>query len=283
MINKKIIKIAFRLFIPIGLFFLLSELVSYLVMFGYAIGSGIIENKDWFRSREIYDFVQRYSLYISMLVDAVMIPIFFMMFRNDQKKRKEAGIGDTASATLYDFIVIFVLGFLAAIGINGVVAISGIAVLSDKYEAVQQMVYSGTVFVEIVAAAVLAPLVEELLFRGLIQRRLREYVSNKWFVIIISAFVFGFAHGNLVQFVYAFIIGMMLAYVYDKYGTIWASIVLHLGANLISVLLTEFLPERYFTVINVLVATVLGLLGTYLCMKYIIKSHSTYATNDDVE
>lgn len=68
---------------------------------------------------------------------------------------------------------------------------------------------------EIVSAVIAAPLLEELLFRGMIYKRLRDLCSAKTAILVSAAF-FGIFHGNLVQFVYAFIIGIMLAFVYEK-------------------------------------------------------------------
>ena len=61
--------------------------------------------------------------------------------------------------------------------------------------------------------------------------------------MLISSAIFGIIHGNLVQFIYAFLIGMILSFVYEKFKNIWAPIILHAGANLLSVLLTMLLGE----------------------------------------
>ena len=51
--------------------------------------------------------------------------------------------------------------------------------------------------------------------------------------------LFGFSHGNLVQFLYAMGLGMLLAYVCEKYGSLKAPILLHVTANLTSLIITE--------------------------------------------
>ena len=49
---------------------------------------------------------------------------------------------------------------------------------------------------------------------------------------------------NLVQMLYGFILGMMLSYLYEKYGSIKAPIAAHMAMNLLSILATEFkLPD----------------------------------------
>lgn len=123
---------------------------------------------------------------------------------------------------------------------------------------------------EIVSAVIAAPILEELLFRGMIYRRLRDFCNAK-LAIIISAVFFGVFHGNLVQFVYAFIIGLMLAYVYEKMKTIWAPIVFHVGANLLSVLITELIPQSFLNVPVIISAMAVCLALTVFLLNYVYK------------
>ena len=79
-------------------------------------------------------------------------------------------------------------------------------------------------------AGILAPITEEILFRGLIQRSLLPF--GKKFAILLSAFSFGLYHGNLIQTPYAFAVGLVLGYVAAEYNVIWA-MVLHMINNLV--------------------------------------------------
>lgn len=93
-------------------------------------------------------------------------------------------------------------------------------------------------------SAILAPISEEILFRGLIQRTLMPY--GKKFAIFCSAVAFGLFHGNLLQAPYAFLVGLVLGYTAAEYSIAWA-MVLHMINNLViaDVLtrLTSGLPE----------------------------------------
>lgn len=57
--------------------------------------------------------------------------------------------------------------------------------------------------------------------------------------ILFSAVIFAIIHGNIVQFLYALVFGLLLSYVYESFESIKAPIILHASANLGSVLLTE--------------------------------------------
>ena len=79
-------------------------------------------------------------------------------------------------------------------------------------------------------AGILAPITEEILFRGLIQRSMLPF--GKKFAIFVSSFTFGLFHGNLIQTPYAFVVGLVLGYVAAEYNILWA-MVLHMINNLL--------------------------------------------------
>lgn len=75
-----------------------------------------------------------------------------------------------------------------------------------------------------------APVVEEILFRGVILRGLMPY--GKRFAVVMSALFFGLFHGNIVQSPYAFAVGLVLGYTAVEYSIFWA-MVLHMVNNLV--------------------------------------------------
>ena len=81
-------------------------------------------------------------------------------------------------------------------------------------------------------ASVCAPITEEILFRGYVQRTLQPY--GKKFAIFGSALLFGLFHGNLIQTPYAFMVGLVLGYVAAEYNVVWA-MVLHMVNNMVVV------------------------------------------------
>ncbi|MDO5400858.1 MAG: type II CAAX endopeptidase family protein [Eubacteriales bacterium] len=79
-------------------------------------------------------------------------------------------------------------------------------------------------------ASILAPVAEEVLFRGLVLRSLQPY--GRRFAILGSAFLFGMYHGNLMQTPYAFLVGLIFGYVTVNYS-LWWSVALHAFNNLV--------------------------------------------------
>jgi membrane protease YdiL (CAAX protease family) len=82
----------------------------------------------------------------------------------------------------------------------------------------------------VVTVCVLAPFLEEMLFRGIILRSfLQQYGRQRAFVY--SAALFGLAHLNIYQFTIAFLGGILLAWLYERTRSLWPCILLHGAYN----------------------------------------------------
>ena len=113
-------------------------------------------------------------------------------------------------------------------------------------------------------AAVGAPIMEEIIFRGLVLRHLEPY--GKSFAIVMSAFLFGIFHGNLVQTPYAFLVGLVLGYVAIEYNILWA-MVLHMINNLVlGDMIGRVLPELAGNALISLIIMICSLVGAILLL-----------------
>lgn len=90
-------------------------------------------------------------------------------------------------------------------------------------------------FVNVLIIAIIAPFIEETLFRGLLFGGLRTYFGN-WSAIIISAVIFSSLHFEWAGFIPRFVLGLGLGYLYVKHNSIFPSIGLHGLNNLLAVL-----------------------------------------------
>lgn len=84
--------------------------------------------------------------------------------------------------------------------------------------------------------AILAPVVEEFLFRRAVIDRLLPY--GRAYAVVFSALIFGLAHGNFYQFFYAFFLGLLFGYIYARSGNILYTVCLHIATNLLGSVLT---------------------------------------------
>ena len=77
----------------------------------------------------------------------------------------------------------------------------------------------------LLSVVVIGPIVEELLFRGLVFNYL-EHIKTGWFPILVSGIAFGVWHGELVQVVYAAFMGIALGIIYSKTHSLKATIII---------------------------------------------------------
>ena len=102
-------------------------------------------------------------------------------------------------------------------------------------KATMKMLLDGPVWIVLISVSVFAPFFEEWLCRGIILRGLLTKVKPAW-AIVISAAVFGLIHGNLWQAIPAFIIGLVLGYVYYKTGSLKLTMLMHCVNNTLAVI-----------------------------------------------
>jgi membrane protease YdiL (CAAX protease family) len=84
-------------------------------------------------------------------------------------------------------------------------------------------------------AVIVAPICEEVVFRGFMYGATKKY-AGIWGGGIFSAIIFACAHGNLQALLPLFILALFLTWLYEKTGTIWAPIAVHLCFNAATVL-----------------------------------------------
>ncbi len=115
---------------------------------------------------------------------------------------------------------------------------------------------------------IVAPVSEELLFRQVIYKRLRG-ISPVWAAVLISALLFGFYHGNLVQGIYAFIMGCLLALVYEWTGSFAASVLFHMLANHLSDVAYEFenISKAVYSPVSGIVSAVMLIAAVIILIK----------------
>ena len=90
--------------------------------------------------------------------------------------------------------------------------------------------------------ALLAPVVEEVVFRGAILRKLLSGMRSKWGAICISAILFALIHFNPAQIPHAFLMGLLMGWLYMRTGSIMPGVVFHWSNNTVAYLMTVAYP-----------------------------------------
>ena len=97
---------------------------------------------------------------------------------------------------------------------------------------------NNNLIITLISTGLIGPIIEELMFRGIIYNELKNKYSNMKAILITTIF-FAVIHMNIIQILYAFALGFILIYVYEKYKNIKAPIILHMASNMTT---TLFLP-----------------------------------------
>lgn len=187
---------------------------------------------------EISNEMMNWVVYIEGAAALVTIPVMLFLFHRDSKKEKEFGIV-TAKADLWKYIAIVFMFAAMSLGLNNLIFLSDLSSASETYSDTMQTLYGQGFWTQILVLGILMPICEELVYRGLVFKRLR-YTSPFWAAAVYSSLIFAFTHGNLVQGLYGFLMGMMFCYVYEKYASVKAPILAHVTANILSVIGTKF-------------------------------------------
>lgn len=106
-----------------------------------------------------------------------------------------------------------------------------------------------------------APVLEELLCRGLIYRSMRTYMGILK-ALFFSAVCFGIFHLDPVQSLYAFVFGLVLADLYEISGSLAAVVLTHMAANAIGLLVTYVPAVNQFVLTNGIPVLIVSLVLT---------------------
>ena len=111
----------------------------------------------------------------------------------------------------------------------------GIVENSDGFQSASKKLTDGTLIIKILSNVIIIPILEELLYRGIIAGQVCLWYG--WIAAtIFSSFCFGISHFNIVQFLYALIVGIALGTLYCKTKRLSLCILAHGITNLIVIL-----------------------------------------------
>jgi len=142
----------------------------------------------------------------------------------------------TKAEPIVNYILMAAAAIGAVLGLNILLELLGVTTSSEAYQTVQEQQYAAPFVIGIICYGLITPVVEEMIFRGIIFNCLRR-VMNLKIATLLSALVFGVYHGNVVQGVYAFLMGLLLVYGYEYFGSFIAPALIHVAANVIAYIL----------------------------------------------
>ena len=228
------VKKSVEILLPLFFYWLLTQLV--VLCAGVALGI-------WGHNGVRGDWVQAHSNQLAVWINGFAIlmtyPFMIRLWKHDESPQMSGIIRKRNDKRIAKFgCVIFLWGAIVALGLNILLNYLSVFKHSKTYEHVSNVQFSVSVWAGILIFGIITPVGEELVFRGVIYNRLKKYFTPALSVLI-STFIFGIYHGNLVQFIYAGLMGICMALLYESFERLSAPILFHCGANIFVYIVTK--------------------------------------------
>lgn len=211
--------------LPVAVYYFLSVFLTY--------GAGYIIAGTNFGGKRTADFVTEHSMGVSaairiaVVIIAVLplIPgllgekiILFQKKDCNYRNRLKRGI-----------CVVLLAGALAVF-FNVLFSLTGLTSVSEDFgnTAAKQMAFP--LSLGLLVYGLINPITEEIVFRGVVYNRLRRFYGFK-IAVVAAPLLFGISHGNFVQLLYGFLMGVVLCLLYERLGSFIYVCLFHIVAN----------------------------------------------------
>ena len=228
---------------------------------------------------DAYSAVMQYMGVISLASFGVAALILFLL-RRRMIARRGFWVGDHGEARrmraawALDFLILTVSAQAVFVLLQALLSAAGVDLVSPSMEALSESAITWEMWLYI---GLVGPAIEELVFRGVLMQSLAPYGRN--FAIVTSALMFALYHGDLVQGLFAFVMGLVLGFVAMEYSLVW-SIAIHIFNNailsgVIDGLASHYLNDNGYLVYS-LILSLIGVAGTILAFVVYGRGLKTY-------
>ena len=216
--------------------------------------AGSTEYIEWMTSMQnyVYELVMKYSMLLTLISGILALVTFFVIM----KARKKRPLADIGLTRINPWLALELIGLGAALNVFVTFAMAIIPFPVEwinSYVESSSMLADANVVISIIVTVISAPIVEEITFRGFMYGQLKGGMPM-FAAMLISSWVFGMVHGDLIWFMYAFLLGIVLTYIAEKCGALTAPIIVHMAFNLFGSL-TGLLGDMSETTFFILLAS----------------------------
>lgn len=176
------------------------------------------------------DFLLEYNVLITMAYQLLALAIAWLITKSLQKNfAQEAFVKKIDKSVILPIII---MGVAVQFFLSYALEFLPIpeAIMNDYVQKSSSIVTEGNLAIRILAVAIVAPIVEEVFFRGIILSHFRK-VMPVWLAVLLSSVMFGALHGQILWIAYTAVMGVLFAAVALREKSIVASIILHMAIN----------------------------------------------------
>lgn len=177
------------------------------------------------------EYLKMKQIYITLIIAIIFIPLLI----NDYKKFKKD------KKTKINYFILILLGIILSLIYNVFAYYLNFLLKTSLFD------NNNNLIITLISTGLIGPIIEELMFRGIIYNELKNKYKNMKAILITTIF-FAIIHFNIIQILYALAIGFILIFVYEKYKNIKAPIILHMASNITTTLFLPILIQNNFLI-----------------------------------
>ncbi len=184
------------------------------------------------------------SIILGLLISAGLQLSLMTLYLRKDRRTEALGLHNFGRIPLHKASGLAILWIAAAMAFNFVYAnyiIPGVDMQADMAKILAAISRTPQNMAAMFCAIVIvAPVVEELLFRGLLQNALTKYLPI-WGAIVLSSFLFALVHLQPYAIPGLMSLSIAFGYLYHRTGSLRTNIILHMTNNAFALLMTQFL------------------------------------------
>ncbi len=201
-------------------------------------------------------FLSNYKLLIVIITSFILLPLILKKVKISIK-----------NITKNNLIIYIMIGICIGLSYNLLLCcINKMVYFTNLYDYVNK-----NILITLLTTGILGPILEEFVFRGVVYEKLKKF-NKKSTSLLITGMLFGLFHGNIIQFVYAFLLNFILIKSYEKEKSILAPILIHVSANSVTTLLLNFIIQ--INIFSTIILFLIFLIVLIVLLKNVYKENN---------
>lgn len=256
------IKFAGEIIIPTVIYYF-TRLIAYIVLTSLVIGNA------GHMGSNVQGFISENEATVSGIISGLSMLLGMTPLLPDLKRElaERCKSGTKALPQYISIPVTITLAITGSVALNFLFALFHFTEISDTYSEVAEHQYGVEFIAGLILYGMIAPAAEESVFRGIIYNKMRKNCSV-CMAALVSALIFGVYHGNIVQGAYGFLIGIIIACVYEGAGSLFHAFLFHAAANIAVYTITSN-EKIYSTIMTPYICAAFLLISAFLLYLFI--------------
>jgi membrane protease YdiL (CAAX protease family) len=180
---------------------------------------------------------------LSMILIAFCAPIILLvLFHNLKSEWKESGFWSFSRSNIFTFIICVCLGIGIELFISGAVELLPVRSAIEAFKSQTPQAATRNIWIVVIAMGFISPIIEEVIFRGVMLERLRTHM-DLYVAVFLESLAFSIVHMSVIQGLYALPTAIILSVAFIWTRSIYYPIAIHIGCNLFTLARTAAMSD----------------------------------------